>query len=350
MRYGKLLRNLLVVGLVVCFALAGKQAFTPAQESRPAKSTSDHPPTISGPYTHQNLSLYLVHGEDKIKVGNILTLKEALQQKKVRVHETGDVNKLAVENLSEYEIYIQAGEIVRGGKQDRVFEVDIMIEAKSGKVPIGSFCVERGRWRQRGNESLSYFSSSDNMVSSNSLKLAITKNGKQGEVWREVAGTQQRLSQSLGSPVISRDSYTSLELSLENKKLKQTADSYTSKLSSAIKGKDDALGVVLAINGKLYSADTYASSKLFRKLWPKLLEAGATEAIASQYKKKKAEKPPTIADVQKFLAAADKGRSTTKKVSPRIKMITRESKEQFMYETFDTNASETPIHRNCIIK
>ncbi len=75
-----------------------------------------------------------------------LILQEALEQKKLIVHETRDINKLAIENLSLEEIYLQAGDIVRGELQDRVFAYDVIVPAQSGKIPVGAFCVEEGWW------------------------------------------------------------------------------------------------------------------------------------------------------------------------------------------------------------
>ena len=68
---------------------------------------------ISGPYTHKNLTVFLVHGKDLLKGHTFLTLQEALAQKKVIVYETKDVNELAIKNLSNQDIYVQSGDIVR---------------------------------------------------------------------------------------------------------------------------------------------------------------------------------------------------------------------------------------------
>ena len=59
---------------------------------------------ISGPYTHKNLTVFLVHGKDLLPGRNFLTLQEALAQKKVRVFETKDVNELAKILKDEYGI------------------------------------------------------------------------------------------------------------------------------------------------------------------------------------------------------------------------------------------------------
>ena len=70
--------------------------------------------TISGPYVHGNLAVYLIHGGDKLPGVTFLTLDEGLASKKVVVHETGSVAQLAIENLGKVPVFIQAGEIVKG--------------------------------------------------------------------------------------------------------------------------------------------------------------------------------------------------------------------------------------------
>src|SRR5688572_28640197 len=113
---------------------------------------------ISGPYSHENLTIFLVHGKDTLGGKKFLTLQDAMQRKVVIVHETKDVNELAIENVSEdQEVYVQSGDIVKGGQQDRVLAVDLIVPPRSGKIPIAAFCVEQGRWRQRGEEAAGKF-------------------------------------------------------------------------------------------------------------------------------------------------------------------------------------------------
>jgi hypothetical protein len=233
---------------------------------------------ISGPYTHDNLSVFLIHGRDKIDK-HFLTLQEAMQQKKVIVHETGNVNELAVENVSGEEVFIQSGDIVKGGKQDRLITYDFVVPPKSGKMPIASFCVEHGRWQARGREAAGYFASSDTQVATKNLKLAAKYKGDRGEVWRDVAVAQSRLAVGVAAPVASAESRSSLQLTLENKKVQESSNKYTQKLLPIVEGKKDVIGYAFAINGKVNSADIYGSSALFRKLWAKLLKASAIATV-----------------------------------------------------------------------
>src|SRR5258705_1902266 len=81
---------------------------------------------LSGPYTHKNLSIFLVHGKSVIKGKSFLTLQEALVQKKVVVYETRSVNELSIQNFSDEDVFVQSGDIVKGGQQDRMIGVDLM--------------------------------------------------------------------------------------------------------------------------------------------------------------------------------------------------------------------------------
>ena len=102
---------------------------------------------VSAPHTYKNLAIFLIHGKNETNRTNIITLAEAMERKLLRVYETSDVNELMVENVSnELDVFIQSGDIVKGGKQDRVLAVSIIIPARSGKVSIEAFCVESGRW------------------------------------------------------------------------------------------------------------------------------------------------------------------------------------------------------------
>src|SRR5260370_12694843 len=128
---------------------------------------------LSGPYTHENLTIFLIHGNDRIKDKVFVTVQEAIEQKKVIVHETENVNELAVENVSpDQEVFIQSGDLVKGGKQDRLLAFDLIVPPKSGKMPVAAFCVEAGRWQQRGSASLAAFESSSAQVAGKDLKLA----------------------------------------------------------------------------------------------------------------------------------------------------------------------------------
>jgi hypothetical protein len=308
---------------------------------------------ISGPYTHENLSVYLIHGPDQVKGVNYLTLQEAMEQKKVIVHETGDVNELAIENVSDEDVYIQSGDVVKGGKQDRTIATDVIAQAHGGRMPIAAFCVEQGRWRRRGGEDDTQFSGGSLfMISGKDTKLASnvhTRAAEQSAVWDAVAENQRKLSRSVGGSVSSSESPSSLQLAMEN--VADDTAPYCDALRKSVEGKDDVIGWAYAVNGKISGANVYGSGALFRKLWPKLLQSGATEALAE--KEEKTEQAPaaapSVAEVQSFLAAAEQTPAKPNRVNERTTCSVYDANDSVLLATDDERAGGT-VHRSYIRK
>jgi hypothetical protein len=315
---------------------------------RAQNSTTTPEYRLSGPYIHGNLTVFLVHGKDQT-TKTFLTLQEALAQKKVRIYETKDVNELAIRNLSNQDVYVQAGDIVRGGEQDRMISIDFIVPPRSGRMPIEAFCVESGRWNRRGNEDPSSFSSSENLASSNGLKLAAKSEKSQDAVWKNVSAVQEKLNNNTTVEVRSSVSASSLELSVENAKVKETTAPYINALSGILRNKPDVIGYVFAINGKVYSADIYASRALFAKLWPKLIKATAVESLAELQAGLEA-KPVSEETVNTFLAESVQPAASTKDITRRVKLVTREDDKNAFYETQDRDQKDGWVHRNYIKK
>jgi hypothetical protein len=299
---------------------------------------------ISGPYTQDNLTIFLIHGKDALPGKQYLTLAEALQQKKAIVHETKEVNQLTVENLAaDVDLYLEGGDIVKGGQQDRVIITDMILQPKSGKVPIPCCCVEASRWTKRGAEDDTKFEASPGKAAGKEIQLAAQLRRDQGQVWKKVAEAQMRLGQQLGQSVQSGTSPTSLQLSQEDKKLLETVERYVRELGKAPEGKDDVIGYAAAINGKVESADVYGSAALFAKLWPRLLRANAIEAVAALQTGKKFE-PAAASAVTAMLAEADKGKKKEEKdVGGRVHLTTRESGKNVLFECKDDGK---PLHKS----
>lgn len=304
---------------------------------------------ISEPVSYKNLSIFLIHGKDTNSKGNIITLQEALERKLFVVYETSDVNELEVENLSkELDVFIQSGDIVKGGKQDRVLAVSIIIPARSGRVRIEAFCVESGRWTKRGSEDSTKFNSSNDRIVTKELKIAANAARSQQEVWDKVNEAQSRLSRTVGGSVASEESRSSLQLSLENKQVAANVEEYMNRLAAAPNGRSDVIGYAFAINGRINSADVYVSNALFRKVWMKMLKAAATEAVAESRNVRLAE-PVTASAVRDFIDDAEKAESKEQALGAGARLVTREDKDNVMFEARDEK-SKTVVHKSYVRK
>ena len=334
-------------------------------------AAADPAARVSGPHVHENLAVYFVHGRSA-DGPTPLTLQEALLNGKVSVIETGRVNELMIENAGADPVFIQAGDIVKGGKQDRVLTVSFILPPNSGRLPIASFCVEQGRWSARGAEEVAKFSSAGEAMPSRAALLAMAApppaakapsdpptataepstdvrnrvqqreaagrarnsdetSTKQRKVWDSVANTQQKLSQGLNAAVAAPQSASSLQLSLENGKLKEARTAYIKALEQAGVQETDVVGYVVAINGKISVANVYPSNALFKKMWGKQLAAVVTEAIGEKAGAQAAPAPPRTA-ASEFLTQAEQGTSHERAVAAGVRQETRDAEKSLFSE------------------
>jgi hypothetical protein len=336
----------LAVAIVASIAVGTMLPGTPILASeREAPQVGKH--SLSGPYAYKNLAIFLIHAKDVKEATKFLTLQEALEQKKATVTETGTVNTLVIENVADdVHIYIQCGDIVRGGKQDRTIGNDYVIAPKSGKIQLSSFCVESGRWRQRGDEKAHEFSASTNALPSKGLKVAANYSQSQSDVWQEVADVQNKLSHNLGKSVKSQQSASSLELTLDDKQVKKAVQEYVDALSRLVDGRKDVVGFVSAINGKLNTADVYGSAELFGRLWPKLLQACSVEALA-ELQKTSEFTHPTAESAAAFLQNDDEAKIHQRQIDEKLRVVTRQGKDKIVFETYRTGEQEA-LHKSYI--
>jgi hypothetical protein len=116
-------------------------------------------------------------------------------------------------------------------------------------------------------------------------------------------------------------------------------------LKAAGEADDDIVGYVFAVNGKINSAEVYESNGLFRKMWPKLLDASATEAIANRADVNAA--PPEAKAAHAFLNAPAAAPAKETPLKFGINRVTRESTEEVMFET---SHADGVVHRSYLAK
>jgi hypothetical protein len=288
---------------VVVLAVAGLWYAGGGATPVPLPAAAAEPPRVSEPLSHDNLTVYFVHGSDVVASAKVATLQEALAAGWAVVHETGNVNTLAVENRSaDCELFIQEGDIIKGGRQDRMIAVDMLLPPKSGLVPFPAHCVEQGRWTGRGNEAAGEFKVSTKCAVGNAIKYA-NATGQQAEVWNEGKEFREKVSAKVGVNVNAPESETSLQLALENRALQAKVADYENALLAAGKTRQNVVGVVFVVNGQVTGAEVYGSNILFRKAWPKLLNSAAAEALAEKTDGP-APPAPTAQDIESYLASA----------------------------------------------
>lgn len=312
--------------------------------------------TIDEPISQGNLQVFLIHGEEELGEKAYTTLSAAMEDKKVTVKETGDVNELAISNKGDSYIFIHTGDIVKGGKQDRTIAQDVIIPPGAKNVPLESFCVEQGRWQQRQGEEVSRFGSNNKMLSSKKLKMAARYDKNQGKVWQNVAEEQSKLNENIsvinGYDVEVEDevSETSLQLTLESAELKKAKKEMDKKFAALLKDDKTAVGYAYAINGEIYGVDIYNNKKLFNDLWNKIAESLMTESVSNL--KKDEFILASKEDVAQFMEAIntkDRKKSIQVINEATILEILENEKEDVVFSTIDKEESNW-IHNNYMKK
>lgn len=311
------------------------------------------PVTVKSEVTHKNLVIYFLKSEHKLDQINYVTLSEALDKKYATLVETGTVNTLSIINNSKEFIFINAGDIVKGGRQDRTIGVDIIIPPFEKKTDLVSFCVESSRWTKRGNESAAEFSSNEEILPSRTLKISARKEKDQSAVWSGISDQQNKLNTNVshmkGSAVDIRsvESQTSLQLTLENKDLDSLRKVYRGKFETIPLNDEEIVGFAYSVNGELFGADIYNNRELFKKMWPKLLNSIVVEAI-TEYKGDTAKfgKPGNIIA---SLSQCYSGVKNIQEVNKITRSVSFETDKGIAFETYDLNHKDW-LHKSYIMK
>jgi hypothetical protein len=308
---------------------------------------------LSGPYAHANLTVFLLHKPGiKPDATEYLTLEEALLAKTLAVTEksTGaQVNTIEVENSGDRPVYLQAGDAVKGGQQDRTVAVDFIVPPASGKMEVGAFCVEPGRWagREGGQRYANVFGAASAPVATREQKLAIKLAQSQSKVWDEGRKVNQDLAtKSSGNADPAARESDSYVLTSEDPKVRKKTAEYTDALLKAADGKLDAVGMAFAVNGEASTVEIYSGPAIFRKLWPKLLQGAALEALSKQ-SGQAPERPASEDDIRALVTQASDGRAETEDLSPEVKLEAIESKQTAI---FTTRVKGEVLHRQVLKK
>ncbi|MGA8620241.1 MAG: DUF6569 family protein [Candidatus Sulfotelmatobacter sp.] len=282
------------------------------------------------PIRHGSLTVFPVVAPKSYATGEFLTLDEGLRSGEVVVtefgnvrgllrrhitpaiqHDNAEVNRLVLINNSKHPLLLLAGEIVAGGKQDRVIGKDRIVPAESDPVDLSVFCVEPGRWVATsdrfgasgttygagvgGGSAGGVAASTETLMVQPSVRAKAMADKDQNQVWDEVRKQQSSMAvevaaaspQASTSEIRSTSSYARV---MENKDVKEKVDEVAKPIEqnykSLIKQLRDrkAVGVVVAVNGRIIWSDVFASTELLEKYWPKLVRSYASEAVVTRAK------------------------------------------------------------------
>lgn len=304
-------------------ALCGFLCTSTAWAGGPA---DDHTYHVEAPIVRGNLAVFPVTGSTAHDTGQFLTLDEGIRAGRVTITEAGEergmirpgqpvpprhgsgaeVNRLVLYNNSSRPLLLLAGEIVTGGKQDRVVGSDRIVPANSGPIDLGVFCVEPGRWVA----SSSTFGSMGVQMAQPSVRTPAMAARDQSRVWENVRESNAKMAQNLSAPdvqavVVGTTSYAKVFASPPIAKAMAGYGGHEAEQSilRELQARK-AIGVVIAINGRVMWADIFASTDLLAKYWSKLMHSYVAEAMTSS----SSAKAPEQSEAEQFINALSGGR------------------------------------------
>jgi len=264
------------------------------------------------PVVYENISIFPVVSSQGQDTSPFLTLEEGLATGEVTVaeqgaqilqrsrdgrpiyppqHNTGaSVNQLVLINRSRRPLLLLAGELVSGGKQDRVIGKDRIVPVGAPPLPLDVFCVEHGRWTGAAQ-----FAAANTIVHP-SVRERAAVDQKQAEVWDAVrSGTTARSAPSDPRPQISSENLQAAiagngrteayEKIYVSQAVGVSIDDFVNEVqrrfvqaTSGLKN-ERVVGVVVAYGGEVAWSDIFASGDLFDHYWRKLLRSYAVEAL-----------------------------------------------------------------------
>jgi hypothetical protein len=250
---------------------------------------------ITGPYSHANLAVYLLHA-DRQDNRDFMTLEEGLKSKQVRITEKaeGDVGELLLTNLSSRPLFLQEGDRLQGGKQDRTIYASLVVPPGTKKMPLPAFCIEPTRWAA-GDSGVAFHYADGASLAPKAVRMAAKYEKDQSRVWDEVGKAKRRARES--GLVAGSSATSSLNEEQDSPEVRKLADTTVKALGGALDGQADAVGVAVAVNGRVEEVDLYPGRPLLAKLYPRLLQSYALQTAAPG----KPPKPPTTEEVARFL-------------------------------------------------
>lgn len=262
-------------------------------------------------------------------------IKEQFQKISARVSELapsgGTVNWLDIQNNSAKTLYLMAGEMVVGGKQDRIVGVDTVVPA-GGKATIQVFCVEHGRWQVE----------TDKFASMNAMahgKIRAIAQGKQNqaEVWQEVSKANDKLK--------TQNSTDTYRKNYENPEVLNKLKEYTQIVEVPLK-TENTTGVFIAIHGELVGVDIFANAKLFERVRDKLIRSYCMEAILAEDDAVAGLKHPGLAEVQKFFTQLKESKVKITNKDGKYANFHIEGNDFESFGTLQADENESVLHLN----
>jgi len=220
---------------------------------------------VGAPVTRSGLTVFPLRLRHGRRMG-IVTLDEALRRDELAIREKGDgqVPWLLVRNDSRHPVFLLAGEIIVGGKQNRIVREDILLPPRSGWTEVSVYCGEQHRWRG-GSAGFK----SKGTLSAPSLRGMAARAATQDNIWREIEGQLDRAEV--------KSSTRSYQGFYESEAVRRKLDACVAAFPRF--PDRGTVGCVIVSGRRILGCDVFFDPDLFARLWPKIIRSYAAEVV-----------------------------------------------------------------------
>ncbi|MFC2172034.1 ARPP-1 family domain-containing protein [Acidobacteriota bacterium] len=216
---------------------------------------------VDEPMTYGGMTLFPVRLRKGYSDFEPATFDQAIRKGDLVVKEIGEgrVDTVRVKNHGRRPVFIMAGEIMSGSKQDRIARHDVLIPKRSGWIEISVYCVEAGRWEAKTSQF-----SSKGSVAHPGLRKKAYGGQRQESIWSEVDSMAGELGVRQSRDRAFQEVY-------EDRDVQKKIDEYMKGLP--IPRHLGAVGFVAFSGHRVIGADVFGNEALFEGLRDKLIRS-----------------------------------------------------------------------------
>jgi hypothetical protein len=200
------------------------------------------------------------------RFASTITMQEAMQRDLIEIEDRRGVNSLQFTNLGTQPVYLMSGEIITGGRQDRVVAQDFILQPGTRRANVPVYCVEEGRWG--GKSKYQYYHEG-----SMHLRKKVDRDQSQSAVWKDIEEENARDGVRSGTKAYTAHASSPQYVQQENDYLQQFPVSVFGEAGNVV-------GLVALTGDLVMGCDIFASPDLFRREYNSIVYSYIDEAIS----------------------------------------------------------------------
>lgn len=219
---------------------------------------------VGDPVHTEGVTVFFLSARDDWD-SDLRTLDDALRSEVLRIEEKpqASVPEVFVDNTGRRPVLLVSGELLLGGRQNRIVKQDVLVPADSGRIAIPVYCGEKERW----TDSKTGFSSAP-AAAEPELRKGAALGRAQSEIWNGIDDAMKRSRVESAT----RD----YRVVHDAPEVKRWTDDVVASFRRHIPRR--TVGMVVATHRRILGADLFEDPDTFSALWEKLVRGYAMGA------------------------------------------------------------------------